>query len=59
MIKIIANRIGQQVFQPSIMMTFCTKKLKKKSSDITPMFSDAGVSLPKDKTMTSGTSFLR
>ena len=59
MIKIITQRIALQIFQPSVMMSFCTKKIKKKSSDITAMFSDAGVTLQKDKTMTSGIFYLK
>ena len=47
-----------RTFQFKGMMNFCTKSIKKKSSEISTMFSDKAASVPKDKPITSGTYFM-
>lgn len=54
MIKIITKALGIQLLQQRQSMSFCVKQIKKKSADITNMFTDKALTASKNVHVTSG-----
>ena len=54
MIKIITKAFGIQLLQQRQSMAFCVKQIKKKSADITNMFTDKAITANKSVHVTAG-----
>ena len=54
MIKIITKAFGFQLLQQRQSVSFCVKQIKKKSTDITNMFTDKALTASKNVHVTAG-----